>query len=94
MGTTTILLEEDLQARIAVAAEREGKSAEAFIVDAIVRTVERSESDGEFQRDAEERWAELRKTGKSVAFEEARTYLEVRAKGRRPARPSAHKLAG
>lgn len=94
MGTINILLEEDLQARIAAAAEREGKTADAFIVDAIVRTVERSESDGEFQRHAEERWAELQETGKSVAFDEARAYLEARAQGRRPARPSARKLAG
>lgn len=54
MGTTTIRLEEDLQARIAAAAEREGKTAHAFIVDAIVRTVERSESDDALQRKAEQ----------------------------------------
>jgi predicted transcriptional regulator len=94
MGTTTIRLEEDLEARIAVAAEREGKTVHAFIVDAIARRVERWESDDEFQRSAEERWAELGETGKSVAFDEARAYLEARAEGRRPARPSARKLAG
>lgn len=94
MGTTTILLEEDLQARIAAAAEREGKTAHAGIVDAIARRVERSESDDELQRKAEERWAELWQTGRSVAFDEARAYLEARAQGRHPARPSARKLAG
>lgn len=62
MCTTTIRLEEDLQARIAAAAEREGKTAHAFIVDAIVRTAERSESDDALQRKAEQRWAELRAT--------------------------------
>ena len=94
MGTTTILLEEDLEARIAAAAECEGKTADAFIVDAILRTVERSGSDGEFQRHAEKRWAELQESGKSVAFDEARAYLKARAQGRRPARRSARKLAG
>lgn len=78
---------------MAAAAQREGKAIHAFIVDAIAQTVERSESDNEFQRQAEERLAELRETGGSVAFDEARAYLEARAQGRRPARPSARKLA-
>lgn len=93
MRTTTILLDEHLLARIATAAEREGKTAHAFMVDAIARAVERSESGNEFQRNAEERLAKLQETGKSVGFDEARAYLEARAQGRRPARPSAHKLA-
>lgn len=94
MSTTTIRLEEDLKARIAAAAEREGKTAHAFIVDAIAQTVEQSELDDEFQRIAEERWAKVRATGKSVPFDEARAYLEARAQGQRPARPSARKLTG
>lgn len=40
MSTTTIRLEEDLNARIAAAAKREGKTAHAFILDAIAHTVE------------------------------------------------------
>lgn len=40
MGTTAIQLEEDLQARIAAAAEREDKTAHTFIVDAIASAVE------------------------------------------------------
>ncbi|MBL8353072.1 MAG: CopG family transcriptional regulator [Burkholderiaceae bacterium] len=87
MGMTTIHLDEDLEARIAAAAEREGKTADAFIVDAIVHALARSESDDEFQRQAEERWAELRETAKSVGFDQARAYLEARAQGQRPARP-------
>jgi predicted transcriptional regulator len=94
MSTTTIRLEEELKARIAAAAEREGKTAHAFIVDAIAHTVEQSELDDEFQRIAEERWAKVRATGKSVPFEEARAYIEARARGQRPARPSARKLTG
>lgn len=94
MSTTTIRLEEDLKARIAAAAEREGKTAHAFVLDAIAHTVEQSELDDEFQRIAEERWAKVRATGKSVPFDEARAYLKARAQGQRPARPSARKLTG
>lgn len=89
---TTIRLEEDLEARIAAAAECEGKTFHVFIVDAIACTVERSESDDEFHRHGEERLAESQATGNSIAFDEARAYLEARAQGRRPARPAARKL--
>ncbi|TXC66144.1 CopG family transcriptional regulator [Piscinibacter aquaticus] len=93
MGMTTIRLEEDLEARISAAAEREGKTFHAFIVDAIVCTVERSESEDEFHRHGEKRLAKLQATGNSVAYEQARAYLEARAQGRHPARPPARKLA-
>lgn len=94
MGITTIRLEEDLEARIEAAAEREGKTFHAIIIDAIPQAFERSVSDDEFQRAAEGRLAALRRTGQSVAFDEARAYLEARARGGRPARPTARQLAG
>ena len=56
MTTTTIRLEGDLKARVAAAAEREGKTAHAFILDAIAQTVEQAEVDEEFRRVATERW--------------------------------------
>lgn len=93
MGMTTIRLEEDLQARIAAAADREGRTAHAFMVEAITHAVERSESGDKFMCNAEERLAVLQESGKSVAFDEARAYLEARARGLRPARPSARQLA-
>lgn len=70
MGMTRIRLEEDLQARIAAAVEREGRTAHAFMVEAIARAVERSESTDEFQRNAEERLATLQATGKSVVVDD------------------------
>ena len=66
MTTTTIRLEDDLKARVAAAAEREGKTTHAFILDAIAQTVEQAELDEAFQRVAEERWAKVLKTGKTV----------------------------
>jgi predicted transcriptional regulator len=55
MTTTTIRLEDDLKARVAAVAEREGKTAHAFILEAISQTVELAELDADFQRVAEER---------------------------------------
>lgn len=92
MSTTTIRLEDELKARVAAAAQRSGKSPHAFIVEAIEQTVEQSEADDAFQRLADERWARLLETGKSVAFDEAKAYLEARAKGARTARPRARTL--
>jgi predicted transcriptional regulator len=91
MSTTTIRLEDELRSRLAVAAERAGKTAHAFILDAIAQTVEQAELDDEFHQVADERWAKLKASGKSVPFDEARGYLEARARGKQPARPEARK---
>ena len=92
MTTTTIRIEDGLKARVAAAAERAGKTAHAFIVDAIARTVERVELDEEFHRLADQRWAKVLASGKTVPWEEAKLYLEARARGERPRRPAARKL--
>ena len=45
MTTTTIRIDDDLKARVAAAAERAGKTAHVFILDAIAQTVEQVELD-------------------------------------------------
>ena len=92
MTTTTIRLEDDLKARVAVAAEREGKTAHAFILDAIAQTVEQAELDAAFQRVAEERWTKVFDTGKSVPWDDAKAYLKARALGGRARKPAARRL--
>ena len=92
MTTTTIRLEDDLKARVAVAAEREGKTAHAFILDAIAQTVEQAELDEAFRRVAEKRWTNVLDTGKTVPWDDARAYLKARALGGRGRKPAARKL--
>lgn len=92
MSTTTIRIDEELKSRVAVAAQRVGKTSHAFIVDAIARTVEQVEQDEAFERAADDRWASLLANGKSVAWPDAKAWLEARARGTRPRRPSARKL--
>ena len=46
----------------------------------------------EFHRIAEERWSKLVATGKSVAWDDARAYLEGRARGERPRKPAAREF--
>jgi predicted transcriptional regulator len=90
--TTTIRIEDDLKARIAAAAERAGKTSHAFIVEAIAQTVEAAEQQDEFERLAESRWARLLSTGKTVAWDDARAYLEARSRGEPARRPAARKM--
>ena len=92
MSTTTIRIEDDLKARVAAAAERAGKTAHAFILDAIAQTVEQVELDNAFNAVADERWARIRATGKTVPWDEAKAYLAARARDERPRKPVARKL--
>ena len=59
MTTTTIRLENDMKSRIVAAAERTGKTAHAFMLDAIAQTVELTEQDDDFHRAADQRWAKI-----------------------------------
>ncbi len=89
--TTTIRIDDDLKARVAAAAERAGKSTHAFIVEATARTVEQTERDDVFHGVADARWAEILATGKTVPWDEARSWLRARAGGEHPAKPAGRK---
>lgn len=91
MSTTTIRIDEELKSRVAAAAQRTGKTAHAFIVDAIARTVEQAEVEETFDRIADERWAALLAKGKSVAWSDAKAWLDANARGERPRRPAARR---
>lgn len=93
MATTAIRIDDELKTRVAAAAERTGKTAHAFILDAIAQTVEHVEQDDEFQRLADERWAGVLAKGKTVPWDEAKAYLVARARGERPIKPAARKLS-
>lgn len=87
MSTTTIRIEDSLKARIAAAAESAGKTAHAFILDAISQTVEQVELDNEFHDVADARWKGILASGKTVAWEDTKTYLAAKARGESPRKP-------
>ena len=93
MSTTTIRIDDELKARIAALAEQAGKSAHAFIVDAVADAVQRQEQDEALHRLADQRWAQLVQTGKSVPWADAQAYLLARAQGEKPRRPVARRPA-
>lgn len=94
MSTTTIRIEDTLKARIAAAADRAGTTTHAFILEAIERTVEQVEQEEEFHQLANARWTKLMETGKTVSWDEAKDYVAARARGERPAKPTARKPKG
>jgi predicted transcriptional regulator len=91
MTTTTIRIDDELKERVAAAAQRSGQTAHAFILDAIAHTVEQVELDEEFHRVADARWAKILATGKTVPWDDAKAWLEARARGEQPHRPAARK---
>lgn len=93
MSTTTIRLPDDLKARVADAAERAGTTSHSFILEAIKEKAERTERNAVFQNVAEMRLAELAASGKTIAWQKMRIYIEERIAGKSAARPRAKKLA-
>lgn len=93
MSTTTIRLPEDLKARIAAAAKRSGTTAHAFIIDAIVEKTEQEDLLADFDAVAEDRYAGIAASGKTISWEEMRGYLQDRLAGKAVKHPAARKLA-
>lgn len=92
MSTTTIRLTDDLKARVAKAAKREGISAHNFMLEAVSEKTELAEQRADFYAEADRRWAEFLETGKSIPWNEMRRYLEDRLAGKPAKRPVARKL--
>jgi len=93
MTTTTIRLPEDLKERVAAAAERAGTTAHNFIVSAIAEKAEQAERQAEFHGVAEQRYAAIVASGKTISWNEMRSHLEDRLTGKPGPRPRVRKLA-
>lgn len=93
MSTTTIRLPEDLKARVAAAAKRAGTTPHGFILEAIAEKADEQERRSDFHDVAEQRYAAIVASGKTIPWKEMRTYLAARVAGKKPPRPVARKLA-
>jgi predicted DNA-binding protein len=93
MSTTTIRLPSDLKARVAAAAKHAGTTAHSFILEAIAEKTAEHELESGFRELAEQRYAEIVASGRTIPWSEMRSYLENRMAGKKPRRPSARKLA-
>lgn len=86
-SATTIKLPEDLKQRIAPLAEAAGKTAHAWMVEALERQAAMAEAREAFLRDAEASAAEVDAGGALYAAEDVAAYLLSRAAGKAAARP-------
>jgi len=93
VSTTTIRLPEDLKARFAAAAKRAGTTAHGSILEAIAEKADQAERRADFHDVAEQRYADLLASGKSIPWAKMRSYLEDRIAGKTFARPVAKRLA-
>lgn len=93
MSTTTIRLPENLKARVAAAAKRSGTTTHGFILDAIAEKTEQADLRAAFDAEAEDRYARIVATGKTIPWQEMRGYLEERLADKEVTRPVARKLA-
>ena len=93
MTTTTIRLPDELKARIAAAAERAGNTPHGFMLEAIAEKTAEAESRASFDAEADERFARIIASGKTLSWEQMKPYLEQRVAGQSAKRPTAKKLA-
>ncbi len=64
----------------------------SLILAAIVESVERAEQAEAFDALADARWSMLAATGETVAWDDAKAWLEARARGETPPRPAARQV--
>jgi hypothetical protein len=72
MTTATLRIEDKPEFCVAEAAQRAGKTPHTFKLDAFAETVDQLELCNEIHRVADERWAELMTTGKSIGWDQAK----------------------
>jgi predicted transcriptional regulator len=86
-STTTLKLPEPLKARIAPLAEAAGKTAHAWMIDALEAQATLAELREAFVAEAEASAAEIDAGGPLYAAEDVRAYIVARAVGKPARRP-------
>ena len=82
--TTTIRMPDELMARVVRAAERAGTTTHGFILEAIAEKIEHEHERAGFDAEADARFAQFVKTGKTIPWSTMRDYLAQRlGRGRR-----------
>lgn len=90
MSTTTVRLTDAMKARIRQAAESQGVSAHAFILEAIAEKTQRCEQQQAFHDSAAQRLARLAQSGETIAWTDMRDYLSAHVRGEPVDAPASH----
>jgi predicted transcriptional regulator len=89
MATTSLKLPDDLKARAQAAAENQGISPHAFMVQAIEQAISSAEIEEHFLADAYAAREESHRTGLVFAAEDVHDYIRSVARGENPPLPQA-----
>jgi predicted DNA-binding protein len=93
MTTTSIRLPAELKARVAKAAAQSGTTSHGFILEAIAEKTEAAEKRRDFYDIADQRFAGIVASGKTIAWQDMRKYMVARAESKPAKRPKARKIA-
>ncbi|MBL8518030.1 MAG: hypothetical protein JNM76_13795 [Betaproteobacteria bacterium] len=94
MTTTSLKLPEDVKQSAIAAAERQGVSPHAFMVDAIRTAAHAAELRAAFVAEAVEARDEALKTGLGYDAAEVHAYVRARIQGKKSAKPKAKSWRG
>lgn len=94
MSTTSLKLPEEVKRLAAKAAEHQGVTPHAFMVDAIRAAAVAAEKRAAFVADAVASREEIRQSGKGYSAAEVHAYLQKRARGKAAPKPKARSWRG
>jgi len=89
MSTTSLKLPEELKQRAVAAAQRQGVSPHAFMVQAIEQAAASAERRANFVAEAQAARKQMLRTGKGYDADDVHAYLKARIAGKKPAKPKA-----
>jgi predicted transcriptional regulator len=84
---TTLKVPDELRARLAAQAEAEGKSAHAYMLEALKEKADRAERRQEYLASGSAALTEYERTGIAYAMEDVEQYILGMAAGKKPSRP-------
>jgi predicted transcriptional regulator len=89
MSTTSLKLSDELKQRAIAAAEKQGVSPHAFMVQAIEQAAASAERRAAFVAEAQASRQQMLRTGKGYDADEVHAYLKTRIAGKKSAKPKA-----
>ena len=92
MSTTSLKIPDALKARIADAAEQSGKSAHAFMIEALEAETRRAEMRSEFVQSALKAEQEVARYGEAYSMDAVHRYFSDKLAGKKASRPRSKVL--
>jgi predicted transcriptional regulator len=90
---TTLKVPDELRARLAAQAEAEGKSAHAYMIEALKEKADRADRRAEYLSAGAAALREYERTGIAYAMEDVEQYILGIAAGKKPRRPQPSKAS-